>query len=376
MARGRVKWFSADKRFGFIAQADGPDVFVHLSDVEDGRPLREGEVVEFEVTQAPKGPKAVRVRRVEAVAREGMEAVIEKPYVFVPKVRARQEPLAQEAGHEQFASQRYSGRLSYRLQALTHLFVASGRYALSEDVGFGQEQVVCSCYRVAGQPAVPGSSLKGAVRAVFEAVTPSCAVTNHRESCRAEGGQNPELCPACAVFGAMGYLGRVRFGDAIFKGQTELYHLQALYRPRRRDGRKFYRHGRMREDPENEPIEVIPQGSSLEGALDFEDLSAEELGALCFALGLDGSFCLKLGGGKPACLGSAVFDPQEMVLHADGRWLRSEEGEQVHHGDAALDFIREQMQAAWVGYLQREAVEALRGALRYPDERPCPTGMY
>lgn len=376
MAKGRVKWFSTDKRFGFIAQADGPDVFVHLNDVEGGRPLREGEAVEFKVTQTDRGLRAISVRRV-SVADEEVEGVVEKPYAFVPEVRAHRKPLAPEAGHERFAPQCYSGRLAYRLQALTHLFVASGRYALSKDVGFDQGQVVRSCYRVAGRPAVPGSSLKGAVRAVFEAVTPSCAVTDHRESCRAQSGQNPELCPACAVFGAMGYLGRVRFGDAVWReGQTELYHLQALYRPRRRGGRKFYRHGRMQEDPNNEPIEVIPQGSFLEGALNFEDLSAEEVGALCFALGLDGSFCLKLGGGKPACLGSVIFDPQEIIVHADGRWLRSDDGEQVYRGDAALTFIREQVQAAQDDYLQMEAVEALRSTLRYPNDRSCPTGMY
>ncbi|HID62954.1 MAG TPA: cold shock domain-containing protein [Anaerolineae bacterium] len=63
MARGRVKWFSEDKGFGFIAQADGPDVFVHLSDIENGRLLRQDEAVEFEEVRTDKGLRAVRVRR-------------------------------------------------------------------------------------------------------------------------------------------------------------------------------------------------------------------------------------------------------------------------------------------------------------------------
>ena len=65
MAQGTVKWFNADKGFGFIAPDDGtPDVFVHFSAiVADGyRSLNEGQKVEFEVTQGPKGEAAADVK--------------------------------------------------------------------------------------------------------------------------------------------------------------------------------------------------------------------------------------------------------------------------------------------------------------------------
>ena len=65
MAQGTVKWFNSEKGYGFIAQADGgPDVFVHYSAIEaDGyRSLEEGQNVEFEVTQGPKGDQATDVR--------------------------------------------------------------------------------------------------------------------------------------------------------------------------------------------------------------------------------------------------------------------------------------------------------------------------
>ena len=65
MAQGTVKWFNAEKGFGFIAQdGGGPDVFVHYSaiDVQGYRSLNEGQRVEFEVTQGPKGPQADQVR--------------------------------------------------------------------------------------------------------------------------------------------------------------------------------------------------------------------------------------------------------------------------------------------------------------------------
>jgi CspA family cold shock protein len=63
MARGRVKWFNEKKGFGFISRDDGDDVFVHFSAIKrDGfKSLSEGDEVEFEVSQGPKGPQATNV---------------------------------------------------------------------------------------------------------------------------------------------------------------------------------------------------------------------------------------------------------------------------------------------------------------------------
>jgi CspA family cold shock protein len=65
MAQGTVKWFNAEKGFGFIAQdGGGPDVFVHYSAIvtQGYRSLVEYQQVEFVVTQGPKGPQAEQVR--------------------------------------------------------------------------------------------------------------------------------------------------------------------------------------------------------------------------------------------------------------------------------------------------------------------------
>lgn len=61
--RGNVKWFNAERGFGFIEQEDGPDVFVHFSAIqEEGfKSLEEGEQVEFEITMGDRGPQAEKV---------------------------------------------------------------------------------------------------------------------------------------------------------------------------------------------------------------------------------------------------------------------------------------------------------------------------
>ncbi|MER8186869.1 cold-shock protein [Kitasatospora sp. NPDC094015] len=64
MATGIVKWFNSEKGFGFVQQDDGgPDVFVHFSAIQTNgfKELVEGQTVEYDVTQGPKGPQAENV---------------------------------------------------------------------------------------------------------------------------------------------------------------------------------------------------------------------------------------------------------------------------------------------------------------------------
>jgi cold shock protein len=63
MVKGTVKWFSNQKGYGFISPESGKDVFVHHSEIQgDGyKTLEEGQAVEFEITQGPKGEQAQKV---------------------------------------------------------------------------------------------------------------------------------------------------------------------------------------------------------------------------------------------------------------------------------------------------------------------------
>jgi CspA family cold shock protein len=64
MAQGTVKWFNAEKGFGFISPTEGPDVFVHFSEIQGTgyKSLEENQQVEFEIVQGQKGPQASQVR--------------------------------------------------------------------------------------------------------------------------------------------------------------------------------------------------------------------------------------------------------------------------------------------------------------------------
>jgi CspA family cold shock protein len=87
---GQVKWFDAEKGFGFLSQEDGPDVYVHSDALPEGvKTLNKGQRVEFGIAQGRRGDQALQVRLLEApasVRRNQRQSVRKKPEEMVPIV--------------------------------------------------------------------------------------------------------------------------------------------------------------------------------------------------------------------------------------------------------------------------------------------------
>ena len=183
-------------------------------------------------------------------------------------------------------------------------------------------------FRRNGRLTIPGSSLKGAVRSIVEAISspPSCLrVTRARAAEQPTNvqtcSQKERLCISCRMFGAMGYLGQVRFRDAVLDiGEPTIISTPSLFAPRTRErlyvregkivGRKFYRHGTLARG--NVPLEACAPDSRFHLRVDFDNLSHAQLGLLLTALGQgEPKLHLKLGGAKPACCGSVRRWPSQ-----------------------------------------------------------------
>ncbi len=328
-------------------------------------------------------------------------SVAPKPYEFIPF--PEQVVRQKVPGHHILKPELLTGILTFHLHTVTPLFVSSGQVALSEDLGLQPGGVVQAHYRIDGRLAIPASSLKGTVRSIAEAVSPSClGVTRARRRDLPDAFRRlctrRAACPACTLFGMGGneaYMGQVRFEDALLQaGGTMLYRLPPLYRPRpgapvyrdrnrRYKGRKFYKHGRPRPADKGGESEVICPDSLLVGQVAFTNLTPDQLGLLFYALGLERHFLLKLGGGKPVCLGSLLTEPARLVLRNEQVAFLGDtpdaQAETIREGDALNAEVRQYItEARKNGYILSQQAEVLERVLRFdPNDLPeCPTGAY
>lgn len=158
---------------------------------------------------------------------------------------------------------------------------------------------------IVDEPVVPGSSLKGSVRVVVEALTPSCDPLG-QDSCKPAS-----VCPACLVFGAAGRRGLVGFTEATVLAEVVALQYRRIAQrysharaPKR--GRRLY--GPEPESPlprATEVLEVLPGGSELAASLALDGVPDWGVGLITIALGLGrvGLACLRLGAGKNRGMG-------------------------------------------------------------------------
>ncbi|EKF05791.1 putative CRISPR-associated RAMP [Tolypothrix sp. PCC 7601] len=249
---------------------------------------------------------------------------------------------------------------------------------------------------------IQGSSLKGCIRSVYEAITNStlAVITNRyrdkippeRLPCR----HKEQLCPASRVFGALDWQGLLDFNDAKCENISfSTGFMPSLYRPRPDErgayfirgkvaGRKFYYNTFKAIDKgQNSGIPVQQAGREyiFTTQLHFKNLTAEELGTLLIVLGQDAKYpmALKVGGGKPIGMGTMtvnidkIHQPQNLKQRYSAYNLNQSD---ELTGEKLQQFIKEKIQAAHSRLIQKPQLEELAAILRYPTDREPPSGMY
>ncbi|MBC5796858.1 CRISPR-associated protein [Sphaerospermopsis sp. LEGE 00249] len=324
-----------------------------------------------------------------------------KPYNFVsfPKDRPN---LQRPYGHHKYDQNRLHGTLYLTLKVQTPLHVSTGAVVLGSDIGTKISLIKTMVQGVDNKLSIQGSSLKGCIRSVYEAITNSTLpvitsrykdkIPPERLPCK----NKEKLCPASRVFGALDWQGLIEFNDAnceIVNFSTGF--MPSLYRPRpdqtkayfingKVAGRKFYFNTSKAIDKgQKEGISVQQAGReyTFKTEIQFKNLLSEELGTLLIVLGQDKKYpiALKVGGGKPIGMGTMTVNvdkinqPQNLKQRYSAYEI-SEYDELT--GVKLVQFIQKYIQIAHTRLIQKQQLEELAAILRYPSDRLPPEGMY
>ncbi len=329
---------------------------------------------------------------------------VSKPYelVSLPDVAPqRHAPV----GQERFRSDRISGKISLRLTVKTTAFVASGVVAMGSDISNQTRNIPLiktSVLRNQGL-LIPGSSLKGVVRSIYEAITASCLCKTTVDRTKIPDGYSEcrnknTLCPACQVFGAMGWQGLIRFPDAVTtERKSSVGFIPSLYAPRSKRaayylrgkvaGRKFYYHTIKAVDKGSQKGIAVQQAGSefiFTTQLHFMNLTLAELGTLLIVLGQDknNAIALKVGGGKPIGMGTMVVENiQELELLQNQqdwkkRYCTYEQELETLMGNKLQEFLKQAIATAHKTLVRSQQMQQIRDVLQFPTDREPPEGMY
>ena len=323
-----------------------------------------------------------------------------KPYDFVSFPQERPN-LQRPFGHHKYDQNRLHGTIYLTLKVQTSLHISTGAVVLGSDIGSKISLLKTMIQGVDAKLSIQGSSLKGCIRSVYEAITNSTlgAITSkYKEKIPAERlpcKNKEKLCPASRVFGALDWQGLLDFNDANCERigfstgfMPSLYaprpNCDAYYQRGKLAGRKFYYNmSKAIEKGQKDGISVQQAGKeyTFKTQITFKNLLPEELGTLLIVLGQDKKYpiALKVGGGKPIGMGTMTVNvdkinqPQNLKQRYSSYQV-SENDDLT--GDKLQQFIQKQIHAAHSGLIQKEQLEQLAAILRYPSDRQAPSGMY
>jgi len=329
-----------------------------------------------------------------------------KPYEFIPFPKTRPS-LKPPAGHDKYHPDHLHGTLFLTLTVKTAVHVSTGIVVMGSDIGNSRIPLIKTMVQDNDQKlSIQGSSLKGCIRSVYEAITNSTlAVITSRYRSQIPAERLPcrkkeELCPASRVFGALDWQGLVEFSDA--KCQSTGFamgFMPSLYRPRpdqrqayftqgKAAGRKFYYHTvRAIDKGQNQgvPVQEAAKEYTFTTELHFKNLKRAELGTLLVVLGQDPEYpiALKVGGGKPIGMGTMTVTVNAINRTEGKQSLRDRystytlpEAEHLA-GEALQQFMQKHIKVAHnTELIEKTQLDALLEVLRYPTDREPPLGMY
>ncbi|WP_427156970.1 RAMP superfamily CRISPR-associated protein [Aliinostoc sp. HNIBRCY26] len=321
-----------------------------------------------------------------------------KPYDFVSFPSERPN-LQRPVGHDKYWSDRLHGTLYLTLKVQTSLHISTGIVAMGSDIGSRIPLIKTMVQGVDQKLSIQGSSLKGCIRSVYEAITRSCICktkANYRQipegygkECKVDIRKDTnKVCDACRIFGALNFQGLLEFHDAVClkSGFSNGFmpslhsprpHCKAYYKAGKIAGRKFY-YNMSKSIDEGKDKGISVQQADREYTfttqLHFKNLHSEELGMLLIVLGQDKENCpiaLKMGGGKPIGMGTMTvtidkIEPLHNLIRRYSFYELSKDNELI--GENLKQFIKEKIQEAINSHLlQKDQLKELKAILNYPS---------
>ncbi|MBE9077433.1 CRISPR-associated protein [Romeria aff. gracilis LEGE 07310] len=375
--------------------------------------------------QKPKPPvKKSKPKLVENSASEDSTSENSKPYNFV-SLSNNGKDIGKVAGHDKFDKKSVNGKLFLTLNVQTSTFVSTGLTVLSSDISdknFDEVSLIKTSIQKGNKLVIPGSSLKGTIRSAYEAVTRSCLcktkayrdqTPRNYSECKIKDNKK-SVCPACQVFGAMGWQGLISFSDAVgHEDSNAIKFIPMLYQPDPEcenyyqqngniKGRKFYYHAKevTRTGGKGVEAQVAAKKYVLKATLQFRNISQAQLGTLLIVLGQDSKLfaqnpdfhdqnpkpciALKVGGGKPIGLGSmtAEVEALEQPESLKERYSRYDIADSSRlTGDSLRDVMSVAIAAAYKdathkSLVEKTQLEALADILKWPTMRTAPEDNY
>lgn len=304
----------------------------------------------------------------------------EKPFVYVP-VPKKEPDRRKFMSHE--VQRGLTGRIDFDLEVVSdYLFIGSGGY----DYDTHENKVFYSFFRTNDKLIIPGTSLKGSIRAVAEAISNSCVsqwtgrdsnfIPDTHKRCKSED----KLCSTCRIFGMTGYGGRIDFSDArpLTNITPVILKIGELFQPRvikveeqGRSKRKFYGNWQFNPIKDQKPernhrfVEALNKGTHFRFSLSLNNLLDEELSLILHAMGVNQDYMIKVGGAKPRCFGTVRFCPLKGNLYTNPLENPTE---------ISTESIKDYMKN--MNLISPDLLKSLSEELRPREDKTCPAGNY